>query len=163
MAQLIQLVLSNVPAVMFAASIIVALLLRNGRPLAARLLDWQLLLAAGVTGIWAGFFHMAFPQMAAQTIGWQVSPFQFEIGVADMAMGITAVVAFWRSLPFKAAVVLYIVLFNAGVAAGHIRQAVEAGNYAPNNFGLLLVLTIAEIIILPWLLWAAWKAETPAR
>lgn len=163
MAQLIQLVLSNVPAVMFAASIIVALLLRNGRPLAARLLDWQLLLAAGVTGIWAGFFHMAFPQMAAQTIGWQVSPFQFEIGVADMAMGITAVVAFWRSLPFKAAVVLYVVLFNAGVAAGHIRQAVEAGDYAPNNFGLLLVLTIAEIVILPWLLWAAWRSETPGR
>lgn len=163
MAQLIPFILSNVPALMFIASVLVALLRRDGRSLAARLLDWQLLLAVGVTGIWAGFFHMAFPQMAAATIGWQVSPFQFEIGVADMAMGITAVAAFWRSLPFKAAVVLYVVLFNAGVAAGHIRQAVEAGDYAPNNFGLLLVLTIAEIVILPWLLWAAWRSETPGR
>jgi len=162
-AQLIQFILSNVPAVMFVVSVILALPRRDGRPLAARLLDWQLLLAAGVTGIWAGFFHMAFPEMAARTIGWQVSPFQFEIGVADMAMGITAVVAFWRSLAFKAAVVLYIVLFNAGVAAGHIRDALEAGSYAPNNFGLLLVLTIAEIIILPWLLWIAWRSETPRR
>ena len=162
MAQLIQFVLSHVPAIMFIASVIVPLLLRGGRPLAVRLLDWQLLLAVGVTGIWAGFFHMAFPQMVAQTIGWQPSPFQFEIGVADMAMGITAVAAFWRSLAFKGAVVLYVVLFDIGVSAGHVRQAVEAGDYAPNNFGLLLLLTVAEILILPWLLWAAWRRERPA-
>lgn len=161
MAQIITLVLSNVPAIAFVAAIIIALLRQDGRSLAARLLDWLLLLPVGVGGVWAGFFHVAFPQQAAASIGWQVSPFQFEIGVADMAIGIAAILSFWRSLPFKAAVVLYIVLFNLGVAVGHLRQAM-AGDFAANNFGLLLFITLAEMVILPILLRSA-AAEERSR
>lgn len=152
MAQIIELLLSNVPAITFAAAILIALL--RGRPFAARLLDWLLLLPIGVGYAWAGFFHVFFPEIAARSIGWAVSPFQFEIGVADLAIGVTAIASFWRSLPFKAAVVIYIVLFNIGVTIGHLREAM-AGNFAANNFGLLLVLTIAEIILLPVLLYLA--------
>lgn len=154
MAGIISYVLSNIPAVCFGLAIVVALLRHDGRPLAARLLDWMLLLPVGVGGIWAGFFHITFPAMVAQSIGWQPSPFQFEIGVADAAIGVAGVVSFWRALPFKAAVVLYIVLFNFGVAVGHVRDAL-GGNFAPNNFGLLLVITLAEMILLPVLLRAA--------
>jgi hypothetical protein len=32
--------------------------------------------------VWAGFFHVFFPELAARSIGWAVSPFQFESGVA---------------------------------------------------------------------------------
>lgn len=151
MAQIITLVLSNLYSILFVLAFLMAGLLGGGRPYAARLLDWMLLLPVGIGGVWAGFFHIAFPEIAARSIGWQVSPFQFEIGVADMAIGIAAITAFWRSLPFKAAVVLYIVLFNFGVAVGHLRQAM-AGDFAPNNFGLLLVVTVAEMILLPVLL-----------
>ena len=156
MAQIISDVLSNLPAVCFGLAILLALLRLDGQPIAARLLDWMLLLPVGVGGVWAGFFHLTFPQMVAQSIGWQPSPFQFEIGVADAAIGVAGIASFWRSLPFKAAVVLYIVLFNFGVAVGHVREAM-AGDFAPNNFGLLLVMTIAEMIILPILLWRARK------
>jgi len=156
MAQIISLVLSNLPVILFVVAILVALAGQRGQPLAARLLDWMLLLPVGIGGVWAGFFHVTFPEIAARSIGWQVSPFQFEIGVADMAIGTAAIISFWRSLGFKAAVVVYIVLFNFGVAVGHVREAM-AGDFAPNNFGLLLVMTIAEMIILPILLWRARK------
>ena len=117
-------------------------LLRRPASFAARLLDWLLLLPVGVGYAWAGFFHVFFPQIAAPgPSAGSVSPFQFEIGVADLAIGVAAIASFWRSLPFKAAVVLYIVLFNLGVAVGHIRDAM-AGNFAANNFGLLLVVTM---------------------
>ncbi|MFO1132793.1 MAG: DUF6790 family protein [Hyphomicrobiales bacterium] len=159
MAQIISFVLSNIPAVCFALAIVVALLRHDGQSFAARLLDWLLLLPVGVGGVWAGFFHITFPQMAAQSIGWQPSPFQFEIGVADAAIGVAGIVSFWRTLPYKAAVVLYIVLFNLGVAVGHIRDAM-AGNFAPNNFGLLLAVTLAEMILLPILLSAAARQRT---
>lgn len=159
MASFIQLLLSNIPAIMFALAILIALVRHDGRALAVRLLDWLILLSVGVTSFWAGAFHVFFPTIAAESIGWQVSPFQFEIGVADMAIGIVAIMSFWRSLPFKSAVVCYIVLFFIGVAIGHVRDALEAGNFAANNFGLLLVLTIAQIVILPLLLWSAWKAD----
>lgn len=151
MVQFITLVLSNLPSILFAVAILVAWFAGGDRPFAARLLDWMLLLPVGIGGAWAGFFHITFPEIAARSIGWQVSPFQFEIGVADMAIGIAAITAFWRGLPFKAAVVLYVVLFNFGVAVGHLRQAM-AGDFAPDNFGLLLVVTIAEMILLPVLL-----------
>lgn len=159
MAQIISAVLSNIPAICFVLAILLALLRHDGQGLAARLLDWMLLLPVGVGGVWAGFFHITFPLQAAQSIGWQPSPFQFEIGVADAAIGVAGIASFWRSLPFKAAVVLYIVLFNLGVSVGHIRDAM-AGNLAANNFGLLLLVTLAEMVLLPVLLAAASRART---
>ena len=161
MAQIISYILSNVPALCFAAAIVIALLRHDGRTFVARLLDWMLLLPVGVGGIWAGFFHITFPAKVAQSIGWQPSPFQFEIGIADAAIGVAGVVSFWRPVPFKAAVVLYIVLFNLGVSIGHVREAM-AGNFAPNNFGLLLAVTIAEMILLPILLHAG-KRQTAGK
>jgi hypothetical protein len=64
-----------------------------------------------------------FPHIAALSIGWQVSPFQFEIGVVDASIGIVAIVSFWRSLDFKGPVVGYLSLFSIGVASGHFRDA----------------------------------------
>lgn len=154
MATIIGMVLSNLATVLFVVAFVLAWLLRRPETFGERLLDWMLLLPVGIGYVWAGFFHVAFPEMAARSIGWQVSPFQFEIGVADLAIGITAVVSFWRPLAFKASVVWYIVLFSIGVAIGHVRDAVTTGNFSPNNFGLLLLVTVAEVVLLPWLLHA---------
>jgi hypothetical protein len=150
LAEMIQLLLSNLHAILFAAAVLIALL--KGAPYSAHLLEWLLLLPIGVGYVWAGFFHVFFPEIAAQSIGWQVSPFQFEIGVADFSIGVVAILSFWRNLQFKTAVAIYIVLFSLGVTIGHVRQAM-GGDLASNNFGLLLVLTIAEIILFPVLLW----------
>lgn len=163
MADLVRLILSNVPAIMFAAAVLLAWTWRDGRSIAARLLDWMLLLAVGVDTLWAGLFHVLVPHLAAASIGWEVSPFQFEIGVSDISIGLVAIAAFWRSLPFKTAVVAYIVLFYIGVSVGHLREAIEAGNYAANNFGLLLILTFAKIVVLPLLLWIIWTESRRAQ
>ena len=163
MAQLIQLILSNVPTIMFVAAIMLALRPHGNHALSRRLLDWMLLLAIGVSYVWSGFFHVFFPALAASSIGWATSPFQYEIGVADIAIGVAAIVSFWRGLEFKTSVVVYLTLFCLGVAIGHVFQAVEHGDYAPNNFGLLLIETIATMILLPLLLWMAWRAEHGPR
>ena len=160
-AEAIRFVLTNLPTLLFIAAIVIAFATRRPASLAERLLAWLLLLSVGVEMVWAGFFHVAFPQTAASMIGWQVSPFQFEIGVADLAAGIVAIVSFWRGIEFKSAIVLYTVLFYAGVAIGHVRQAVEAGDYSPFNFGTLLVLTIAKIVLLLGLLLAV-RRRRPA-
>lgn len=154
MAVAIALVLKNVPSILFVAALVMGYL-KRGNSLARSLLDWLLLLSVGIDSLWAGFFHLAFPQIAASAIGWQVSPFQFEIGVADASAGAIAVISFWRSLAFKAAITLYAVFFYIGVSYGHIHEALVNGNYSPDNFGLLLILTIVRIFILPLLLWKA--------
>ena len=155
MAETIRFILSNVPALSFVLAIAIAVARRNGQTLASRLLDWMLLLPVGISFLWAGLFHVFAPQIAAASIGWEDSPFQFEIGVADIAIGLVGIASFWRGLGFKRAVIAYIVLFDVGVAIGHVRQAVVHGDYAANNFGLLLGLTVVQAVLLPVLLWLA--------
>jgi hypothetical protein len=148
-AAAIKFVLGNLPAILFVASFVSAAVTKSPAYFPARLLGWILLLSIGVESAWAGFFHIFFPHIAASSIGWEVSPFQFEIGVADASIGIVAIVSFWRSLDFRGAVVGYISLFFAGVAIGHVREAVLAGNTSTNNFGLLLVITVIQVVLLP--------------
>jgi disulfide bond formation protein DsbB len=121
--------------VLFVAAVTIAVLRRDGS-LAERLLDWILLLPIGFAGLWAGIYHVFFPTIAAAHIGWQLSPFQFEVGMADLAIGITGCIAFWCDLSFKAAIVSAGSMFLLGDAVGHVRQMLVAGNFAPGNAGV---------------------------
>ena len=53
--------------------------------------------------------------------------------MADLAMGAAACISFWRSLDFKAAVVIINAIFLLGDAIGHVGQMIAAGNFAPGN------------------------------
>jgi hypothetical protein len=154
MADLIPFVLRNLPLFLFVAALALAAASRSGAPIADRLLAWILLLPIGVTGLWAAAFHLFFPEIAAADLGWDPSPFQFEVGMADLAMGATACVSFWRSLDFKAAVVIINAIFLLGDAIGHVGQMIAAGNFASGNAGvpflddlILPVLTLILLII----------------
>ena len=56
--------------------------------------------------------------------------------MADLAIGATAVVSFWCSLPFEAAAVCAASIFLLGDAVGHVHQMLEAGTFAPGNAGV---------------------------
>jgi hypothetical protein len=135
-ASAIRFLLQNLPAVLLVVALVIAAATRRGGLAPERFLSWILLLPIGVTGLWAGAFHVFAPETAASLIGWQVSPFQFEVGMADFAIGITACIAFWRDLGFKAGAVCAASVFLLGDAIGHIREMVTAGNFAPGNAGV---------------------------
>ncbi len=126
-------VLRNLPAILFAMALVLSASTNGHGTLVERLLAWVLLLPIGITGLWAGISHVFFPATAAAHIGWQVSPFQFEVGMADLAIGVTACVSFWRDLSFKAAAVCAASIFLLGDAIGHIRDMAVAGNFAPGT------------------------------
>jgi hypothetical protein len=136
MAEYVGFLVRNLPALLFVIALGVAAARRGPRSAAERFLSWILLLPVGVTGLWAGISHVFFPATAAAHIGWDVSPFQFEVGMADLAVGITACAAFRRDLNFKAAAVIAASIFLLGDAIGHIRQMLLMGNFAPGNAGL---------------------------
>ena len=135
-AHIIGFVLQNLPALLFVVALLVAAARGRHGPVAERFLSWILLLPIGITGLWAGAFHVFFPATAAKLIGWEVSPFQFEVGMADLAIGATACIAFWRDLGFKAAAVSAASIFLLGDAVGHVKQMLIAGNFAPGNAGV---------------------------
>jgi hypothetical protein len=56
--------------------------------------------------------------------------------MADLAIGATAVIAFWRDLTFKAAAVSAASIFLLGDAVGHVKQMVIAGDFALGNAGV---------------------------
>ena len=136
-AETLVFVVGNLPAFLFAAALLTAMLRKNPSwSMPERYLSWILLLPVGVTGLWAAAFHLLLPSVAARLIGWQTSPFQFEVGMADLAIGATAVASFWCSLSFKAAAVWAASIFLLGDAVGHVHQMIAAGNFAPGNAGV---------------------------
>jgi len=163
MAETIAFVLRNLPVLLFVAALVFAGLSRSRAPIADRLLNWILLLPIGVSGLWAALFHLFFPQIAAADIGWETSPFQFEVGMADLAMGMTACLSFWRSLDFKAAAVVANAIFLLGDAVGHVKQMIVAGNFASGNAGVPFYSDIAFPVLAIILLIIVRRSEAAER
>jgi hypothetical protein len=129
-------VLGNLPAFLLVLALILGPLIRGRESWAASMLSWMLLLPLGITGLWGAVFHVFFAQVAARDIGWQTSPFQFEVGMADLAIGVTACLAFRRAIEFKEAAVTAASILYLGDAVGHVHQMIAAGNFAPGNAGV---------------------------
>lgn len=160
-AETIGFLLRNLPAVLLVIALVVATLRRRRGAAAERYLSWILLLPIGVTGLWAGIAHVFFPATAAAHIGWQVSPFQFEVGMADLAIGVTACIAFWCDLGFKAAAVCAASVFLLGDAVGHVEQMTTAGNFAPGNAGVPFYMDVICPVIAVVLLVVAVRERRP--
>lgn len=160
-ASTIRFLLQNLPAVLFVLALVSAAATRREGSAAERFLSWILLLPIGVTGLWAGVFHVFLPERAASLIGWEVSPFQFEVGMADLAIGATACIAFWRDLSFKAGAVCAASVFLLGDAIGHVREMVMAGNFAPGNAGVPFYLDILAPLSAIALLFVASRRKAP--
>jgi hypothetical protein len=151
----------NLPAILFVVALVLAASTRGHGSPAERLLAWTLLLPIGFTGLWAGVSHAFFPATAAAHIGWQTSPFQFEVGMADFAIGVTACLAFLRDPAFKAAAVCAASIFLLGDAIGHVREMMVAGNFAPGNAGVPFYMdVICPALVLSLLIIAKRQRDT---
>jgi len=106
-----------------------------GHSFAQTLLAWLLLLSVGAQGIYTFVIHVFFPEQSAANIGWAVSPFQYEVGIADLTVGVLGVLAFWGNFGFRLAAVIAGVVWYWGDAIGHVKQMIVANNFAPGNAG----------------------------
>lgn len=157
-ADCVRWILTNMTLILCILTIICTAFFNNGNTRPRRYLSWLLLLAIGVDGVWAGLFHIFLPQIASSHIGWQPSPFETEVGIADFAMGIVAIISFWSTLQFQTAIALYAILFYTGVSFGHITQTLVNKDYATDNFGVMLLLTMLRILALCALLLSIWRS-----
>ena len=142
----IPLALQNVGPILFVLAFVAAGLDR-GKPVADRLLSWLLLLPIGLGGLWSAGFHLFQPELAARAIGWVDSPFQFEVGVADLAIGLAGCFGFFAGYGFRAAVVLISAVFLLGDGVGHARQMIVARNFAIDNAGPVFWFDLALPVI----------------
>jgi hypothetical protein len=154
--------------VMVIASLVIAAVLtsqRRGRPdnsFAERLLNWLLLLSLGAQGIYTFIGHVFFPNYSAEHIGWEDSPFQYEVGIADLTVGVLGVLAFWGNFSFRLAAAIAGIAWYWGDAVGHVRQMVVANNYAPGNAGPWFWTDVIVPLLLVVLLFVVWQQEKRA-
>lgn len=99
------------------------------------LAQWMLFMSLGLHSLWAFVGHVFAAEPVARSIGWQTSPFQFEVGVANLGIGLAAIGAAFLGAPAGWAVFLVSAAFLWGAAWGHLREMLSARNFAINNAG----------------------------
>jgi hypothetical protein len=114
-------------------------------------------------GVLTFVFHVFFSARASASIGWAPSPFEYEVGIADLTIGGLGFLCIWFREKFWLATAIANLLWLEGDAIGHVRQMVEHGNHAANNSGPFLYLEIfMPLVILALTLYHRRKA-TAAR
>lgn len=89
----------------------------------------------GVQCFVTGSGHLFFPDPVAESIGWQkASPFQREVGLANISYGVLGVMAGSFGLAWWLAAIIAFSDFYLGAAVGHIREMVVKNN-SPGNAG----------------------------
>ena len=132
------------------------------------LLLYLLVFFAGAGGLMAFLGHTFKAQEIAVKIGWQPSPFQFEVAVADLAFGVLGILCIWQRRGFWTATGIGYTVFLLGCAYGHFQDMTRHGNFSPYNVGLVLWVNDLAIPVLILLLLlvrrhlAGIRAETPA-
>jgi len=131
---------------LFLAAVVVATGLHLGlgkRPVSASrwvevLLLYLLVFFAGLGGLMAFLGHAFNGQAIALKIGWQPSPFQFEVAMANLAFGVLGILCLWQRQGFRTATGIGFAIFLLGCGYGHVRDMTRHGNLAPYNVGPVL-------------------------
>ncbi len=114
-----------------------------------------LLIGMGICGILAFIAHVFYAAQTAEYIGWPAgSPFQYEVGIANLGLGILGILCIWARRNFWLATIIMNGAFAWGAAYGHVKQMILYANYHPGNAGpvfyidlLLPLITIVLFII----------------
>lgn len=137
---------------------------RGPRLLANLLLRYVNLLPVGLMGLWGALGHLVFPAQSAAGIGWAASPFQTEVGAANLGIGFAGIVgAVYPSWSFRLAVAIVTAGFLGGAAATHVVAIAETGNHATGNAGPILYTDVLTPLLLLILLAFTYRSDRAAR
>lgn len=92
----------------------------------------------GLGFVYVWYLHAFLSAFTAPTIGWQPSPFEWELAWAELGIAVIALISLWRGYDMRLAATLAPAIFLFGAAAQHIHLMLAAHNYAPGNAGAVL-------------------------
>jgi uncharacterized membrane protein len=104
---------------------------------------YLLFIYVGLMGLLTAYGHVFRPIQTSASIGWSTSPYEYEVGMADLTTGVLGVLCLWFRGNFWLATAIANAVWLLGDAIGHIRQITLNNNHAANNSGIFLA---AEII-----------------
>lgn len=147
-------------AAIVAASIHVALSPRrrgSAATIAETYLLYLLFVYVGLMGIFTAAGHVFRPMQTSASIGWAPSPYEYEVGMADLTIGVLGVLCLKFRGNFWLATAIANAVWLLGDAVGHIRELTIHRNHAPNNSGIFLVVELVmPAVILLLVLYRRW-------
>ena len=140
------------------------LLDRNARTPARRIELFMLYLFAisvGANGLGGAFGHLFLSDLVAEGVGWEAgSPFQLEMGFANLALGVLGIMAIGRRDGFRTATIVATATIGFGATTVHLMDIAAEGNLAPGNT-IQNVANVVDPVLLIGLAWLAGRADDP--
>ena len=115
----------------------------SAHAVAATYLIHFLFFYVGVMGVFTAYAHVFRPMQTSASIGWTTSPYEYEVGMADLTVGVLGILCLWFRGNFWLATAIANAVWLLGDAIGHLREVTLHNNHAANNSGIFLY---AEII-----------------
>jgi hypothetical protein len=112
---------------------------RRGGSIAGTYLVYLLFFYVGVMGLLTAYAHVFRPVQTSASIGWSTSPYEYEVGMADLTVGVLGVLCLKFRGNFWLATAIANAVWLLGDAVGHLRQMTLNNNHAANNSGIFLL------------------------
>ncbi|MEL6524754.1 MAG: DUF6790 family protein [Chloroflexota bacterium] len=95
---------------------------------------YLLAISVGANGLGGAFGHLFLSDLVAEGIGWGTgSPFQLEMGFANLALGVLGIMAIGRGQDFRVATIIATTVIGGGATIVHLMDIIAHGNLAPGN------------------------------
>lgn len=118
---------------------------------------YLLAISVGANGLGGAFGHLFLSDLIAESIGWPTgSPFQLEMGFANLTLGILGLVAMGRRDGFRTATIIATTVIGLGATSIHLLDITMHGNLAPGNT-LQNISNLLDPILLISLTW--WSSQ----
>jgi hypothetical protein len=117
---------------------------KSGAATAGTYLLYLLFFYVGLMGLLTAYAHVFRPVETSASIGWSTSPYEYEVGMADLTVGVLGVLCLKFRGNFWLAAAIANAVWLLGDAVGHVRQMTLNNDHAANNSGIFLV---AEFIM----------------
>jgi len=131
--------------------------------IAKTFLLYLLFVYVGLMGLLTAYAHVFRPLETSASIGWSPSPYEYEVGMADLTVGVLGILCLWIRGNFWLATAIANAVWLLGDAVGHIREMVVHNNHSPNNAGIFLATEIAVPMVILFLAMYHSKLAEPKR
>jgi hypothetical protein len=111
---------------------------RSGAAIAGTSLLYLLFFYVGLMGVLTAYAHVFRPVETSASIGWSTSPYEYEVGMADLTVGILGVLCLKFRGNFWLATAIANAVWLLGDAVGHVGQMTLNNDHAANNSGIFL-------------------------
>lgn len=124
---------------------------RSGAAIAETYLLYLLFIYVGLMGLLTAYAHVFRPLQTSASIGWATSPYEYEVGMADLTVGVLGILCLWFRGNFWLATAIANAVWLLGDAVGHIRQVLLYNDHAANNSGVFLYAEIMTPLLILFL------------